>query len=590
MRSYRRPRRAARGRRLGARARPRSPRHAPRVAEEAVALLSAPPCPEGDTTSSCTASRWPCRSTSRSATRSSSTGSSAARPPTPARAGSAPGDFGSLRYGSDQLNDHRRRDAAGGLGSFGWDDEGVAARAYAADRRAACCAARCPTASRRRRSASALGRLRARRGLRAPADRAMTNVSLEPGRRRLRSRTWSPTPMRACTWRRTARGRSTTAGCSSSSPPRSRARSAAASSAGCPQPLLRRDHAALLGRARRRRRAGGLASVGPDQLRQGRAGPGHGRVPRRRAGALSRRPGRGGVTAAGERRSSWPSVRYAGGRRRAGTVVREHSLLSRFARSRPTQATAVDDTSVSAVRVRDGHAGAAETNDLTDDGLRDRAAAPRRRPRGGRAAGGPGDYPGLPAPRPCAATRGSTRRPRALDPAQAGAGARGGVRGLRRARARGVRRLDRRRRRDRDRLVDGLRARDQVTDAYLKVIARDERRSHGLGGDPGRRRPARSTRGAGAPRRGEGHAEEPVELGPGEYPVVLEPEAVGALLEFLGWLAFNGLAHAEGRGALTGAWARGSPRRRSTSATRRASRARCRGPSTPRASRRRRCR
>jgi len=33
---------------------------------------------------------------------------------------------------------------------------------------------------------------------------------------------------------------------------------------------------------------------------------------------------------------------------------------------------------------------------------------------------------------------------------------------------------------------------------------------------------------------------------------VLEPEAVGLLLEFAGELAFNGLAHAEGRGALAG--------------------------------------
>jgi predicted Zn-dependent protease len=41
------------------------------------------------------------------------------------------------------------------------------------------------------------------------------------------------------------------------------------------------------------------------------------------------------------------------------------------------------------------------------------------------------------------------------------------------------------------------------------------------------------------------------ELGPGSYPVVFEPAAVGALLEFLGTLALNGLSHAEGRGALS---------------------------------------
>ena len=45
---------------------------------------------------------------------------------------------------------------------------------------------------------------------------------------------------------------------------------------------------------------------------------------------------------------------------------------------------------------------------------------------------------------------------------------------------------------------------------------------------------------------------EPVELPPGEYPVVFEPQAVGWLLDLLGATAFNGLAHAEGRGALAG--------------------------------------
>jgi predicted Zn-dependent protease len=53
------------------------------------------------------------------------------------------------------------------------------------------------------------------------------------------------------------------------------------------------------------------------------------------------------------------------------TVVRERSLLSRFAVSRPTQATQVDDLTVAVLRVHDGHTGSAETNDLSDDGLRD---------------------------------------------------------------------------------------------------------------------------------------------------------------------------------------------------------------------------
>ena len=42
------------------------------------------------------------------------------------------------------------------------------------------------------------------------------------------------------------------------------------------------------------------------------------------------------------------------------------------------------------------------------------------------------------------------------------------------------------------------------------------------------------------------------ELPPGEYPVVFESHAVGWLCDLLAGCAFNGLAHAEGRGALDG--------------------------------------
>jgi predicted Zn-dependent protease len=43
-----------------------------------------------------------------------------------------------------------------------------------------------------------------------------------------------------------------------------------------------------------------------------------------------------------------------------------------------------------------------------------------------------------------------------------------------------------------------------------------------------------------------------IALDPGEYPVVLSADADAVLLEFAGWLAVNGLAHAERRGALSG--------------------------------------
>jgi predicted Zn-dependent protease len=91
-----------------------------------------------------------------------------------------------------------------------------------------------------------------------------------------------------------------------------------------------------------------------------------------------------------------------------------------------------------------------------------------------------------------------------------------------------------------------------VTDAYLKVIVRDAdgRTGHWAAAsvaladvDPAavtRQAIAKLPRGA------------LVDLEPGEYPVVLGPEAIAEVLEFLGVLAFNGETFAEGRSAISG--------------------------------------
>ena len=109
-----------------------------------------------------------------------------------------------------------------------------------------------------------------------------------------------------------------------------------------------------------------------------------------------------------------------------------------------------------------------------------------------------------------------------------------------------------------------MRALDRVTDAFMKVIARHESGRSGWAAGTGTsiaalEPDALATRAAAKVTR-----EEPIELPPGEYPVVLEHDAVGSLLEFLGGLAFDGLAHTEGRGALAGGSATGSRRRAST--------------------------
>jgi PmbA protein len=235
------------------------------------------------------------------------------------------------------------------------------------------------------------------------------------------------------------------------------------------------------------------------------------------------------------------------------TVVRERSLLSRFAVSRPTQATEVDDLTVTVLCVHEGHTGSADTNATTDDTLREVAARAGAAARAAaRAAGEPGDYPGLPAPAPPQGHHGYDPHTARLDPGAAGealavAFDRCGAAGLQ---AFGIWTAG---------AVDtaiasstGVRGLDSVTDAFMKVIARDQRGRSGWAAaadtsvaaiDPD----ALATRAA-----GKVNGEEPLELDPGEYPVVLEHHAVGSLLDFLGGLAFDGLAHTEGRGALAG--------------------------------------
>ena len=237
------------------------------------------------------------------------------------------------------------------------------------------------------------------------------------------------------------------------------------------------------------------------------------------------------------------------------TVVRERSLLSRFARSRPTQATQVDDTTVSILRVHDGHLGSADTNDLSDDGLRDVAA---RADAGARAAaaaaGGRGEYPGLPAVADAAprAHDGFDAATAQLDPAAAGAALAAAFAGCaeRGLEAFGVWTAG---------AVEtaiassaGVRASEEVTDAYMKVIARAESGRSGWDADAAVAAGALDPAAIAARAAAKVTDEEPVELEPGEYPVVLAADAVAELLDFLGFLAFNGLAHAEGRGALEG--------------------------------------
>jgi predicted Zn-dependent protease len=245
------------------------------------------------------------------------------------------------------------------------------------------------------------------------------------------------------------------------------------------------------------------------------------------------------------------------------TVVRERSLMSRYARSAPTQATAVDDTTVEIVCLRDGHTAIASTNRLDDEALRATAgraeAAARAVARSGAGThpglaqrSGAGTHPGLAQPATPAAHDGFDAETATLDPQRAAAALRiafavaaeHGVEAFGVWTAGDVQTAIA--------ATSGLRLQDRVSDAFMKVVCRDRDGRSGYGVDAAaaassidpealaRRAAAKITPGPLA------------ELGPGSYPVVLEPEAVGQLLEVLGDLAHNGLAHAEGRGALAG--------------------------------------
>ncbi len=235
------------------------------------------------------------------------------------------------------------------------------------------------------------------------------------------------------------------------------------------------------------------------------------------------------------------------------TVTKERSLLLRFARSRPTQATSLNDTTVELTAVRDGHVGTAATNRTDAEALRACARAADTVVRAAAAAAGTsGSYPGLPAPARARAHAAHDPETARLDPDAGGAAL---TTAFEAAAGHGVEAHGAWTAGEVETAVassTGVAANDRVTDAFLKVvgIAGDGRSGYAsqtacsLGALDPHVTAERATRKAacGTPDR----------LEPGEYPVVLEAHAVADLLTWLGTLAFNGLAHADERGALCG--------------------------------------
>jgi predicted Zn-dependent protease len=250
------------------------------------------------------------------------------------------------------------------------------------------------------------------------------------------------------------------------------------------------------------------------------------------------------------------AVVKAGGSDALARVTAERSQLLRFARSRPTQATAVDDLTVELAAVRDGHVGSARTNREDPEAL---AAAARAAVDAAEAAarhgGDDAAYPGFPAPAPARAHEGWNARTARLDPGPGGAALATAFEVAERhgVEAHGVWTSAE--------VVSavatsaGAAGSERVTDAFMKVtcIAPDGR--SGFATQTGvsiADIDAGAAAESAARKAAAGGGAEPATLPPGDYPVVLEAEAVGELLGWVGVLAFNGLAYAEGRSAIEG--------------------------------------
>lgn len=239
------------------------------------------------------------------------------------------------------------------------------------------------------------------------------------------------------------------------------------------------------------------------------------------------------------------------------TVTAERSLLLRFARSRATQATAVDDATVSITALCEGHLGSASTNRGDDESLAACARAAEVAARTAARTGAAGTYPGFPAAAEPKAHTGFDDATAAMDPAPGG---RALATAFEIASAHGVEAHGVWSTGDVETAIassTGSAVVDRVTDAFMKTtcIAPDGRSGWANQAasavsalDPGALAEAAAIRASGrfAARR------EPQRLEPGEYPVVLAPAAIAEMLDWMAMCAFNGLAHAEGRGALVG--------------------------------------
>jgi predicted Zn-dependent protease len=237
-------------------------------------------------------------------------------------------------------------------------------------------------------------------------------------------------------------------------------------------------------------------------------------------------------------------------------VTRERSLMLRFAAGRPTQSTSIDDVTVEIAIPFKGHVGRASTNQIGPEALAACASRARAAARAASAAGD-GHFPGFDPDYDVVVYRQPDPDTARLDPAAGGAALTDAfaVAHSHGVEAHGIWTVAGQEQAwalaDESSAADG--GAERRTDAFMKVICIAPSGRSGYASATavavGDIEPADLAERAARKALVEG---DPAELPAGEYPVVFEAQATGWLLDLLAGCAFNGLAHAEGRGALDG--------------------------------------
>ena len=232
-------------------------------------------------------------------------------------------------------------------------------------------------------------------------------------------------------------------------------------------------------------------------------------------------------------------------------VTRERSLMLRFAASRPTQSTGIDDVTVEIAVPLRGNVGRAATNAVDDQSLADCAARARLAAEAAVAAHD-GSFPGFSPSSEATVIKPFDPATADLDPITGGAAL---ADAFVEAEAHGVEAhgIWTVAEQDQAWATEDEGGEERRTDAFMKVICIAPNGRSGYASQTavalGALSPAAIAERAALKATTGG---EPAELPPGEYPVVFEPQATGWLLDLLAETAFNGLAYAEGRGALAG--------------------------------------